>query len=876
MIPKSPLPLLCGIAAALLSGCLFDQQARRGSVIENEVYGTLYEGDGDPAVGATVRIFPVGHVPRGGLVKRAADTGIVELKTDAKGRYYLKDLFVGQYNILGDLDGQVSYRDSVGISDATDSVAADTLGAAGSLTARLQLEPNHDPAHCFVQVLGTHRFLNADSAGRFTLDGFAAGEYSVRVSTTLPQYTPWFGSLRIRAGRKDTLEAPIRLPYSGIPVAPALGIAYDTARGLARFSWSPVKYGFLKEYLVFRSRATDIAPPETPIARTRDTFFVDDLSRLAVEGAPEDSRRFEYRVKVRNLSDQEGLAFGIAEVVAAPRSRVATALSFRAVGGGALRASVGDTLRVAVTWDNPRRGLDSLSWSFGNDGVPLRSLRVSGRQGADTLVLVLPSLPGSREVEVRMRDSLGDAWTGSAEVRTVLDAPVAYAGRDTQVTVRDRVILKASSSQEFGTIVKWEWDIGGKGAFVQGSPGDAMVSAGERPGTEIHVLRTTDDDGNMDLDTLNVTVANDVPTVWIDWRTDPSLGAGAYTFAAKESDLGVIVKWEWDIGGTGVWRTGSGPDTVFIPAQAVGTPLTVKVRATDEDGNAGIAEKSVTISRWTVELAPFPAFEFPSWEFTVAESGGIVYLAGGSFGYYPGNGLAAFDPIKGTYKGIKGFPGVARPTLASEGGWLYVIGGQSGTKRMSAYDPETGIWTQYQLPRDVLAAGAATVAGKIYVIGGGIGNENRVDEYHPPTDSWRRLKDAPWIFSSPGVAVHGGLIYAIQDYGSGPAKFLSFDPANETWKFLASPPGITLGGRITLVSMGDHLYVLGFGTQTLAYHPETGTWKEKSPLHHLLRARSAASVGGRIYAYSAMEIVGAPISSNGIIMVQTYDPTQDP
>ena len=52
------------LAVVLGSGCFKDDQARRGSEVENEIrVGRVVLPDGTPAPGASVRIYTVDHVP---------------------------------------------------------------------------------------------------------------------------------------------------------------------------------------------------------------------------------------------------------------------------------------------------------------------------------------------------------------------------------------------------------------------------------------------------------------------------------------------------------------------------------------------------------------------------------------------------------------------------------------------------------------------------------------------------------------------------------------------------------------------------------------------------------------------------------------------
>lgn len=83
--------------------------------------------------------------------------------------------------------------------------------------------------------------------------------------------------------------------------------------------------------------------------------------------------------------------------------------------------------------------------------------------------------------------------------------PLVHAGRDTAVAPGATVSLRGTASDAFGgSIVKWEWSIGGA-PFAQTSSGDTAFSRGT-PGAYAAILRVTDDDGNTALDTVVVAV----------------------------------------------------------------------------------------------------------------------------------------------------------------------------------------------------------------------------------------------------------------------------------------------------------------------------------------------------------------------------------
>jgi len=81
--------------------------------------------------------------------------------------------------------------------------------------------------------------------------------------------------------------------------------------------------------------------------------------------------------------------------------------------------------------------------------------------------------------------------------------PVAKAGNDTAVAPSATIHLHGAAVDSLGTIVKWEWSIGGS-AFATSS-GDTTFSRATE-GAYPCILRVTDNDGNTAVDTVVVAV----------------------------------------------------------------------------------------------------------------------------------------------------------------------------------------------------------------------------------------------------------------------------------------------------------------------------------------------------------------------------------
>jgi hypothetical protein len=872
---KLPLILALAVSAGLL-GCLFDsKEARRGSVVENEVLaGVLYTESGDPAVGASVKVFPVDHVPNKGLIKAAADTSVVyTYTTDKDGRYLAAGLPPGQYNFLGEMDGAYSYMDSVVVKAEPGPLPSDTLTEPGSITGIVLLEPNHDPRTVFVQVLGTNRFANADSAGRFTLKDMAGGTYAIRVLTTLPEYAPVFSGFRVRSGRSDTLGSSIQLIYTGTPVVRGLKAAYDTATAIVSLSWKATQYPFLKEYVVYRKDSESLTAVPTLIGKGKDTVFADTVLEQATDTG-KGPRRYEYGIRLRNRSEVEGLPFETVTVGIPPVSSVATAMTLSMEGNADSRSSIGDTVRLTVAWENPTRDNDSLIWFRVSDGERLRASKVEGRKGSDALTLTLPGQAGPYGIGVRVLDETGSVWTGKRTLQVVQDAPAVSAGKDTSVTPRDTLRLQGKATQEFGTIVEWEWDIGAKGVFVRTSTGDTTITAPASQGELLCIVRATDDDGNKVTDMISISVVNDAPSIAIQTKTRAIENGGGYGIHADVTDHGRIVKWEWDIGNTGSYAQGSGPDTFFVPVASTGYNLASAIRVTDEDGNRTNLDFNFKISKWSyTKKLPLPDGKNAFDELAAAAMDGKIFFAGGLSGDKRFDTFFSYDPTTGKIDTLPPMLDVrARNALIPLNGKLYVIGGNGAGGPISTvevYDPALKEWSRVaNLPKPMEQVQAIALNGKIWVA-----DYKEFMVFDPALDRWSKLPNhgtpqgSGSIYTT-GFATLNGLIFTnLNIYYGGDGRVQQYDPIADVWsdKNTRSPwasyPSITvLDGKIYTIgeeSLGNFI-----GVQ--AFDPVADSRDQSSDLIYRVFRNAAVTIAGKIY------VLGQEST------IQIYDPALDP
>jgi N-acetylneuraminic acid mutarotase len=197
------------------------------------------------------------------------------------------------------------------------------------------------------------------------------------------------------------------------------------------------------------------------------------------------------------------------------------------------------------------------------------------------------------------------------------------------------------------------------------------------------------------------------------------------------------------------------------------------------------------------------------------------------------------------------------------------------------------------LPQGRSEIQAATIDGKIYVLGGawtetkdGQQIEHFTDgfttEYDPMTQRWRERTRAPEGRTHQGIAVLGGKIYlaggfAGRAHSLPSAGVYSYDPASDHWQSLA--PLSWLRGSVALAAVGGKLHSIGgriMGeAETLATHevydPATNSWHMAAPLP------TARDHAGVFVADGKIHIVGGRTGEGtaNVALHDVYDPATD-
>jgi uncharacterized protein (TIGR02145 family) len=168
--------------------------------------------------------------------------------------------------------------------------------------------------------------------------------------------------------------------------------------------------------------------------------------------------------------------------------------------------------------------------------------------------------------------------------------PVLNAGSDTTVSIHDTIRLQPIAIDSFGgKISKWEWDIGNTGKFIETTPETNFITIAPSTADSNYrcVLRVMDDDSNIVSDTVIIDVIRDAPVPKAHAR-EPivSLNDSIHLSGTATQQFGRIIKWEWDVGNTGIFIEKT-PDSNFntIAPLNLDSILKCVLRVTDDDSN---------------------------------------------------------------------------------------------------------------------------------------------------------------------------------------------------------------------------------------------------------------------------------------------------
>jgi N-acetylneuraminic acid mutarotase len=225
--------------------------------------------------------------------------------------------------------------------------------------------------------------------------------------------------------------------------------------------------------------------------------------------------------------------------------------------------------------------------------------------------------------------------------------------------------------------------------------------------------------------------------------------------------------------------------------------------------------------------------------------------------------------------------------LAELNGKLYVLGGYPAgrvtVRTVQVYDIASNRWELGPpLPQPINHGMAASVGGKVYLIGGqtaasGTPYVNTVYELDPAVGKWVEKAPMPTARSAGVALVHNNKIYVAGGRPPRGHDFAVYDPATDTWEVLPDLPtprnhiaGAVIGGRIHIV--GGRLGGGFMSEQSAAhevYDPEKKTWTEAAPM---IRPRSG--ING-VVARGCFHVWGGESAAGMFPDHDYYDPRSD-
>ena len=218
---------------------------------------------------------------------------------------------------------------------------------------------------------------------------------------------------------------------------------------------------------------------------------------------------------------------------------------------------------------------------------------------------------------------------------------------------------------------------------------------------------------------------------------------------------------------------------------------------------------------------------------------------------------------------------------ATLGGKIYVIGGR--TTSVEVFDPKLGAWSAVApLPAARAEHTAAAVGGKLYVFCGVPGSP-RADSFDPQTGAWTEVAN-PTTFDRAGVRAVAlrGKIYLTGGYVVGTHTNTSslevYDPQTDTWA--AGPPMRVARAYHGMAVLGDKIFVAG-GTDDPAsdsqaglssvevFDPSTESWSERAPMMTRRSSFTLTALQGKLLATGGEDDDDSDVQPTTI---ETYDP----
>ncbi|MFC1878503.1 LuxR C-terminal-related transcriptional regulator [Chloroflexota bacterium] len=206
--------------------------------------------------------------------------------------------------------------------------------------------------------------------------------------------------------------------------------------------------------------------------------------------------------------------------------------------------------------------------------------------------------------------------------------------------------------------------------------------------------------------------------------------------------------------------------------------------------------------------------------------GGKIYIPGGM----TGSGtvteiLEIYDPGQNEWSRGAAMPfGISAYALTTFEGRLFLFGGWDGVHYLDVvleYNPQQDRWTeQTSMPTGRAYAGAATSGSRIIVVGGYNGKTAlAVNEIYYPTLDIESSHEHPWLIAASlpsgryaaGIASVAGIVYVVggQAEGEQPLTFMEYTPELDAWGKVESSNGPDDESYLGFLPISTRLYAIG-------------------------------------------------------------------
>jgi PKD repeat protein len=249
-------------------------------------------------------------------------------------------------------------------------------------------------------------------------------------------------------------------------------------------------------------------------------------------------------------------------------------------------------------------GVTSYSWNF-QDGSPVSTEADPTHVFTD---------PGDYNVSLTVGDADGNTNTNTVLITVtapITEPPIVDAGEDLQITLpTNSVVLTGTASDpDGGEIVTFLWtQESGPGTATLSGADTATLSASDlEEGVYVFRLTATDDDDETGFDEVSVTVnaaATEPPIVDAGEDQELTLPTDNVQLegTASDPDGGEITTYLWTQESGPSTATLSGADTATLLASGLEEGIYVfRLTATDEDGESGFDEVTITVNAASTE-----------------------------------------------------------------------------------------------------------------------------------------------------------------------------------------------------------------------------------------------------------------------------------